>query len=216
MTSKGILLLALAILVGGVGDLRARDLDGAALVEALRRGDHVVYFRHAETDWGQSDRIAAAGDWKSCDPARMRQLSEDGRATARHIGTAIRRLGIAVDRVLSSAYCRSRQTAEAMGLGPVEVTADIMNLRAASFVGGDEAVIRRARTALATPPTAGHTTIVVGHGNVMRAAIGTYTGEAGSAVLRPEAASPEGFVLVAVLSAEDWPRLADQFAVPAR
>ena len=57
-------------------------LAGQALVDALRGGGYNIYFRHAATDWSQTDRVAAAGDWESCDPARMRQLSAEGRRVA--------------------------------------------------------------------------------------------------------------------------------------
>jgi hypothetical protein len=70
----------------------AAELEGKALVEALQDGGYNVYFRHAPTDWGQHDRVEIAGDWTSCDPAEMRQLSSEGRATARRIGDAMRAL----------------------------------------------------------------------------------------------------------------------------
>jgi hypothetical protein len=46
----------------------AAELEGKALVEALQDGGYNIYFRHAPTDWGQHDRVEAAGDWTSCDP----------------------------------------------------------------------------------------------------------------------------------------------------
>jgi hypothetical protein len=48
----------------------AQDLlSGKALITALRRGGYNIYFRHAAIDWTQNDRVAAEGDWTSCDPA---------------------------------------------------------------------------------------------------------------------------------------------------
>lgn len=41
----------------------------AALVDALRSGGYVLYFRHAQTDWSQTDRNREAG-WDSCDPRK--------------------------------------------------------------------------------------------------------------------------------------------------
>ena len=190
----------------------AGPLEGEALVRALRDGGYKIYFRHAATDWGQSDRVERAGDWTSCDPAEMRQLSEEGRESARRIGAAMRALGVPVARVLSSEYCRAVETAEALGLGPVEATRDIMNMRAAPFVGGRDAVVRRARRVLAEPAPAGRNVVIVGHGNLMRAATDAYAGEGGSGVYAVRADSERGFELVARLGPDDWSRLAGRFA----
>jgi phosphohistidine phosphatase SixA len=183
-------------------------LEGEALVEALRGGGFNIYFRHAATDWGQGDRVEQAGDWTSCDPAEMRQLSAQGRATARRIGDAIRALGVPVAKVLSSEYCRAWETARLMDLGPVTRTRDIMNMRVVALVGGRDAVIRRARGALAKPPPDGANVVIVGHGNLMRAASGAYASEGGSGVYAPGTGEP-GFELVALLSPDDWTRLAN-------
>ncbi|MEZ5785151.1 MAG: histidine phosphatase family protein [Xanthobacteraceae bacterium] len=190
----------------------AAELAGESLVRALRDGGYKIYFRHAATEWSQDDRIRKAGDWTSCDPDAMRQLSDAGRATAMRIGEAIRALNIQVSQVLSSEYCRAAETARLLAVGNVETTRDIMNLRAAAYVGGREAVIRRAQRVLSEPVPPGTNAIIVGHGNLMQAATGTYVGEAGSGiyVVRPE--SDRQFVLVARLAADDWMQLAARFA----
>jgi broad specificity phosphatase PhoE len=193
------------------GAVASQEMSGSALVEALRRGGYNIYFRHAETDWGLSDRVEKAGDWTSCDPEAMRQLSDTGRETARRLGDAMRALGIPVGRVLSSEYCRAVETARLMALGPPETTRNIMNMRAAAFVGGRQAVIRRAQRVLSTPPGDGTNTVIVGHGNLMRAATDAYPGEGGSGIYWPKP-SGTGFVLVAKLSAVDWAALAGAFA----
>jgi phosphohistidine phosphatase SixA len=176
----------------------AEALAGEALVEALRGGGYNIYFRHAATDWSQNDRVEEAG--------------ETGRATARRVGDAIRALKIPVGKVLSSEYCRAAETARLMDLGLVETTRDIMNLRAMEHVGGREAVIRRARRILSGPPSPGTNVVIVGHGNLMRAATNAYAGEGGSGIYAPRPGSNEGFELVAELSAGDWTRLAERFA----
>ncbi|RJQ77894.1 MAG: histidine phosphatase family protein [Desulfobacteraceae bacterium] len=191
---------------------RAQDqLYGKALVEALRQGGFNIYFRHAATDWSQDDYISAQGDWTSCDPQKMRQLSAQGRAAAQRIGEAMRRLGIPVGRVFSSEYCRTRETAQLMDLGPVAPTLAVMNMRAAEFVGGREAVIARARRALSTPPSTGTNNVFVAHGNLMQAASGAYTGESGAAIFAPQ--DNGEFRLVAQISPEDWEMLAGKFAI---
>jgi len=182
---------------------------GPGLVEALRDGGYTIYFRHAATDWRNGDRLEQAGDWTSCEPERMRQLSEKGRETARRIGEAIRALGIPVGRVLSSEYCRAAETARLMALGPVETTRDIMNLRAAAFVGGRAAVVRRARQVFSRPPPAGTNVVIVGHGNLMRAATSAYAAEGGSGIYAAAPGGDPGFRLIARLAPDDWMDLAE-------
>jgi broad specificity phosphatase PhoE len=142
----------------------------------------------------------------------MRQLSAEGRAVARRIGEAIRALGVPVAKVLSSEYCRAWETARLLELGPVTRTRDIMNMRVVDHVGGRDAVIDRARRLLAQPAPAGANVVVVGHGNLMRAATGAYVGEAGSGVFAPRAGSGSGVELVAELAPDDWARLAELVA----
>jgi phosphohistidine phosphatase SixA len=202
-----VLLWTAAFFVIAAGPVSAQDLlSGKALVKALRQGGYNIYFRHAATDWSQHDQVTTEGDWTSCNPARMRQLSAEGREVARRIGAAIRRLDIPIGRVLSSEYCRARETAQLMDLGPVTTTRAIMNTRAAEFVGGLDAVIKRARRVLATPPKTGTNTVLVAHGNLMRAASGAYSGEGGAAVFAPQ--KDGAFRLAAQIMPEDWERLA--------
>lgn len=194
--------LAIGLLLALPSVAAAEPLAGSALVQALRQGGFVIYFRHAATEWSQQDRLAAAGEWTSCEPDRMRQLSEEGRRTAERIGTAMRRLAIPVSRVISSEYCRTRETALRLGLGPVETTRDIMNMKSADFVGGRDAVIQRARRRLAEPPEPGTNIVVVGHGNVVQAATGAYPAEAGAAIFRPRAGeAPE---LIGEVAPGEW------------
>ena len=54
------------------------------------------------------------------DCATQRNLDVRGREQAREIGAAIRAAGVTVDRVLTSQWCRCRDTARLLDLGPVE------------------------------------------------------------------------------------------------
>ena len=195
------------LLVSAANASDTRDsAPSAALAAALKGGGYNVYFRHAATDWSQSDHVSKAGDWTACDPTRIRQLSDEGRAVAVRVGNAMRALAIPVGRVLASPYCRTVETARLLGLGEVETTADIMNLRVAEYFGGREAIARRARARLATMPAPGTNTVLVAHGNVARLATGVYPGEGEAAVFRPLANG--GFEHVGNLTPEAWERLA--------
>ncbi len=188
------------------------SLSGVPLVEALRGGGYNIYFRHAATDWSQGDRIQAAGDWETCDPNRVRQLSDAGRADARMVGEAMRALKIPIGRVRASPYCRTVETAELMGVGTVEPSTEIINMRAASFVGGRDAVIRSARALLSIEPEPGTNTVLVAHGNVATAATPVYPGEGEGVIFRPDGEG--GFQFVGRLTPAQWAELAGTTGMP--
>lgn len=178
-----------------------------ALVQALRGGGYTMYFRHAATEWSQSDQVSRAGDWSSCDPARIRQLSDEGRRAAQSVGEAIRALAIPIGRVLSSPYCRCKETAEQMRLGQVETTDDLMNLRVAAYFGGTDVIVERARRQLGTIPESGTNTVLVAHGNLARAATSVYPDEGEGLIFQ---AQPDGrFVFVGRLTPSRWRQLTD-------
>ncbi|UCD79589.1 MAG: histidine phosphatase family protein [Desulfobacterales bacterium] len=181
-------------------------LEGLALVEALRKGGYNIYFRHAATDWSQNDQVSKEDDWTSCDPGKMRQLSEAGRKTAGTIGEAMRALQIPIGQVIASPYCRTVETARNMKLGPVETTTDIMNLRVAEYFGGTSAIAARTNRRLSIPPPTNTNTVLVAHGNVLVTATDVYPGEAEAIVFRPEGNGDWTFV--ARITPQEWARLA--------
>ena len=75
----------------------------------------VAILRHAVAP-GTGDPANFALD----DCATQRNLGAQGREQARKIGAAIRAAGATVDRVLTSQWCRCRDTARYLDLGPVE------------------------------------------------------------------------------------------------
>lgn len=101
-------LLALVLLVVSPS-VRA---DNAAALELLKRpGVHAI-MRHALAP-GFSD--PAAFKLNECNT--QRNLDEAGRAQARAIGQAMKSAGVAFDQVVTSQWCRCRETAELLALG---------------------------------------------------------------------------------------------------
>lgn len=86
----------------------------SAFSEALASpGTHVI-LRHA--------RAPGTGDppgFRLHDCTTQRNLDDRGRAQAMRLGAALRETGAAFDGVLSSQWCRCRDTADRLGLGPV-------------------------------------------------------------------------------------------------
>jgi phosphohistidine phosphatase SixA len=100
-TRRLLLLLLLCLLpaseVHAEGDLWA----------ALRQPGAIILFRHANAP-GTGDPPG----FVLADCSTQRNLDDKGRAESRAIGEAFRAQAIAVGRVLSSQWCRTRETAE--------------------------------------------------------------------------------------------------------
>ena len=87
-----------------------------ALWDALRAGSAFAIMRHALAP-GTGD--PAELDLNDC--TTQRNLSDEGRAQATSIGKQFGERGITEARIYSSEWCRCRETAELMGLGPVGI-----------------------------------------------------------------------------------------------
>ena len=115
----------------------------------------VAIMRHALAP-GSGDSAAFALD----DCATQRNLDARGRAQAREIGAAVRAAGVTVDRVLTSQWCRCRDTARLLGLGPVEELPALNSFfRHRSRAGAQTAELRK--FLLGLPP--GETVVLVTH-----------------------------------------------------
>jgi phosphohistidine phosphatase SixA len=113
MSCRVLAALALSLIVASTGAV-ADERDAWA---ALVNGGHVALVRHGNAPPG------SGGDppgFKIDDCATQRNMDERGRAQARSIGEAFRQHGVAVDKILSSPWCRCLETARLMALGPVE------------------------------------------------------------------------------------------------
>lgn len=84
----------------------------ASALALLGRGGHVGIMRHAIAPGG-GDPPGLRLD----DCATQRNLNEEGRAQAVRIGARLREAGIARARVLTSQWCRTRETAALLGFG---------------------------------------------------------------------------------------------------
>lgn len=128
-----------------------------ALWDALAQPGHIALMRHAE-----APGVGDPAQFRLGDCATQRNLDERGRAQARRIGEEFRRRGVRVVLVLTSQWCRARDTAQLMGLGTVEDAPEALN----SFFGrpGEReaatAALRRRLSGL--PPDAG-TVVMVNH-----------------------------------------------------
>lgn len=86
-----------------------------ALWEGIRSGRNIALLRHAMAP-GTGD--PAGFSLEDC--GTQRNLSDEGRAQAARLGEQFRANGIERARLFSSQWCRCRDTARLLGLGPVQ------------------------------------------------------------------------------------------------
>jgi broad specificity phosphatase PhoE len=107
--------LVLALLMTAA---QAAAADESAAWAALKAGGHVALMRHAE-----APGIGDPDGFRLGDCPTQRNLDASGRDEARAAGGRLRTERVAIGRVLSSPWCRCRETAELMRTGrPVETT----------------------------------------------------------------------------------------------
>jgi phosphohistidine phosphatase SixA len=175
-------------------------LEGQALVDLLRRGGNVIFFRHAATDRSQTD--SDAQNLENCQT--QRNLSEQGRSDARAIGQAFQALGIPVGQVLASPYCRTLETAQ-LAFGRVEPSRDLLPTLSAEDDARREELVAGLRRLLGTPPATGVNTILVSHQFNLQDATSVSIVEGEAAVFEPVGAN--GFRLVARVPPNMWATL---------
>jgi phosphohistidine phosphatase SixA len=136
----------------------------------LHKGGYVLYVRHLQTDGSTKD-----GDLSNMsDCSKQRILSKEGQENAVKLGEAFKAVKIPVEAVVTSQFCRARETAKLMGFDKATESADLNNDSGEPAVSKDESERRGAalRKLLAVAPAAGKNTIIIGHVPNLRTAAG--------------------------------------------
>lgn len=172
--------------------------DDAGLIRALRQGGYILALRHAQTDMAQKDNQGTNFD----DCSKQRVLTADGRENAKKIGEWIKQIGIPVGSVLSSPFCRNKDTAQ-LAFGKVTIDNAVMGV-------DDESTAKR-KVLLTAAPAAGTNTVIVSHQKEMTKSTGSEMelfGEGAALVITPTGGPGGGFQIVHTISFFDWERLA--------
>lgn len=131
----------------------------AQLWQKLQSGGYVVLLRHGLTEPGVGDPPG----FKLGDCQTERALNAEGRAESKRLGEAFRRRKIPVAQVLSSEWCRCKDTAE-LAFGRYEVWPPLNNL----FGRHDNAAAQRsAILERASRFRGGGNLILVSHGSTI-------------------------------------------------
>jgi virginiamycin B lyase len=202
--------IAAAALAAGTALLLPAGTTGSAspgLVEQLKRGGLVLVLRHAATDQSKQDEDPV--DLADC--TTQRNLSAAGRAQARTIRTGVARLRLRIGTVLTSRFCRTRETARlAFGRGKVEPA--LLNTINAAHDESWRRQIRAARRLIGTRPAVGTLTVLVTHGVVVSDATRLTLEEGETLVFRPRNG---GFRLLGRIAPAEWKAIRSPSAVHA-
>lgn len=160
----------LALLWAGVAEAQGRpqelepQIEGAALVSALQQGGKVILIRHMATEKRSDETTKFVLE----DCATQRNLSEEGKKQAQAIGEQFTRLGIRVDEVLTSPYCRTVDTGK-LAFGKATPT-DALSVGDALTMEGKLDRAGEIRKLLDTSPPPGTNVVLVTHtGNLLYA-----------------------------------------------
>jgi phosphohistidine phosphatase SixA len=170
------------------GAANAAD-DSASAWMPLRADGHVALIRHASAPGPIGDPV----DYKLDDCATQRNLSEQGRAEARALGERFRTQQVKIGKVVSSQWCRCRQTAELMNIGPVEVTPTFNNAFVLSTARDELTAGARAIIGAWRGPGA---LVVVTHGQNILAMLGIHPREGEVIVVTPDPTSDNKMRLI--------------------
>ena len=164
----------------------------------LRKGGYVLYLRHTSTDFSRNDTKSQS--YEDC--ANQRPLLDKGRDEARAIAGHLKRLGIPVDRVYASPFCRTVETAM-LAFGKAEKTNEV---RGGPLKSDDPKRYDPLRRLLSTPPAAGKNNAISSHGNPFFGVFGPpYLAEGEIAAVRP--GGGDGHAIAGRIKLEDWPQL---------
>jgi phosphohistidine phosphatase SixA len=152
---------AAVAIIATAGAGAAPDAD-PGLARAMQRGGLVLVLRHAATDMSKPDQDPVV----LSDCRTQRNLNAAGRADARTIGRGARRLRLRIGSVLSSPFCRTKETAR-LAFGRFRISRALLNTIDAEHNGRWRRQIRAARRLLGTKPASGVLTVLVTHGSVV-------------------------------------------------
>jgi phosphohistidine phosphatase SixA len=177
----------------------AEQLSGRKLVEALKSGGHIIYFRHFETGADTPDQHLAR--YEDC--TTQRQLNEKGVRDAIRVRDAFVKLAIPVSEVLASPFCRSWQSAD-LSFGRHRKIDGLKLPPSKDYTDADKAAMKATLVPLlAAAPVAGRNLVIMGHDDNMPASGGPEIKTQGEAVIvKPDGKG--GFTIVAQVQPWFW------------
>lgn len=187
-------ILAAAGLFAAIPISAAQGLAPDMVPAALRQGGYILFMRHGTAGEGNDRDFFDLG---TC--ADQRRLSDSGIEDAKRIGAALKRLQIPVGRVLTSPYCRAKDTA-LLAFGYATVDYDLRLLHGKFGPEERNRLVSAVRNMAGAAPAAGTNTAIVTHNN--EDVLGTELAQGEIAILRPDGKG--GFTIAARVLPTQW------------
>ena len=146
----------IAFVAFGLMTTGAARADDDATWALLKKPGHVVLLRHSNAPESPPD-----ADVKFNDCSTQRNLDDAGRAQARRLGDEFRKHGVKAATLVSSQYCRARETAKLLNLGGVR-DLPALNQVFVTDLGGMRETGEKSRQYMKTIP-ARQLTVMVSH-----------------------------------------------------
>lgn len=181
-------------------------VQGAALVQALRKGGLLLWMRHTEQDGRPGTVTPEQVASHNC--AVQSALTPTGRQNAQRIGAAIRALHLPITAVRTARLCRTETTGRLLRLAPVTEDARLDDASTWVDRGGAAAEQRATLRVLSEGPPAGTNVIVISDVLDVPDPQPAVLGELGPgeiAVFRPGSAG--NATLLARIGESAWPTL---------
>lgn len=137
----------------------AGPLQGATLVQALRKGGLLLWMRHTESD----DRPGAVTPEQAAshDCAAESDLTDTGRRNAKQIGAAIRALHLPIAAVRTGRLCRTETAARLLRVAPITSDDRLDDTSTWANRGGAAAEQRATLLVLSDGPPAGTDVVLI-------------------------------------------------------
>ncbi len=214
VSSQGMRQAVAALLLGAVSltstaqaqqKEKAQLVNASEVMSALQQGGHVVYLRHSTTSRETEDQDPV--DYTNA--GTQRNITPEGRDGMIALGKAMRQLGIRVDKVVSSPFCRAVESSwYAFGKG--ELNNDL-----AFALGTTEVEAKRLGTALkqmmSVAPSAGTNNVFVSHTANLKEAVSVWPKEEGVTIVFKPTDTGE-LTYIGEIPLKEWPGLVAQYA----
>lgn len=143
-------------------------LTTSELINAIQSGGHILYMRHGPTEHEQKD--SDTKDLSNC--ATQRNLSVTGRTMTAKIGEQLKALNIPIGQVLSSPYCRAKETAQ-LTFAKFTVEAKLQ-FSISKNKPQSQALGQQLRHMMLSAKTQNHNAVFVGHTSNLRDGLGIW------------------------------------------
>lgn len=175
----------------------------STVFRAIQNGGYILYLRHGEATIGQDQP-----ELNFSDCGTQRNLSEFARNQARAIGNMFSKYMIPIRYpVMSSPYCRTRETAEIMfgqqNVVIMPLLASIGKLQEEDFpIEKKQKILADLSKIFETPPAYGTNTVIVAHSFPKNIALGEIP-NMGTVVIKPKGKG-HGYEIVSRINFEDF------------